>query len=68
VIINIFSARIDVGKKGIDPTSDLGETQLEDTEIVSPLPSKTQGAESADSKNKENSDELIGAEAITECE
>ncbi|KAF6036178.1 hypothetical protein EB796_005513 [Bugula neritina] len=34
-----FYPRIDVGKKGIDPTSDLRETQLEDTEIVSlPLP------------------------------
>jgi len=68
VIINIFTARIDVGKKGIDPASDIGQAQVEDAEVVLPPSSRTQSAENVQSKNKGSSDELLRTESITQSE
>jgi len=48
----IITARIDVGEKGIDSATDIGQAQVEDAEIVSPPCAKIRKVENSESKRK----------------
>ncbi|KAF6017305.1 hypothetical protein EB796_024372 [Bugula neritina] len=54
-----MTARVDVGDKGIDPASDLGQAQNEDAVVVSSQPARVPGVEDAKSMNRLNYDDLI---------
>jgi len=48
----IVTARIDVGERGIDPATGIGQAQVEDAEIVSPPCAKVRKVENSESKRK----------------
>lgn len=63
-----MTARVDVGDKGIDPASDLGQAQNEDAVVVSSQPARVPGVEDAKSMNRLNYDDLIVVKSSIECE